>query len=150
MKRGIINYHSWKYWLNDVFFFFAFVDSKYRKLTFTGLYLSWGAFASKSKKVNLIKCLIVRTTRLKVILNRLKIYFWVTGILWKLLLSPLTKLSISLGITSGHLALLNAQFMLDFPALASWLLIRFLSCFAVKMRLGFEPSLQLDYILLYT
>ena len=30
-----------------------------------------------------------------------------------ILLTPLTKLLISLGITSGHLALLNAQFMSD-------------------------------------
>ena len=33
-------------------------------------------------------------------LNRLKIYFWVTGILKKLLLTPSTKLFIRLGITS--------------------------------------------------
>ena len=43
-----------------------------------------------------------------------RIYFWVTGILRKSLFTPLTKLFISLGITPGHLALLNAQFMLDF------------------------------------
>ena len=36
---------------------FAFVTSIYRKPTFTGLYLSWDAFAPKSRKVNLIKCL---------------------------------------------------------------------------------------------
>ena len=30
---------------------------------------------------------------------------------------PLTKLLISLGTTSGHLTLLNAQFMLDFLGL---------------------------------
>ena len=67
----------------------------------------------------------VQITRLKVNLNRLKIYFWVMGILRKSLLTLL----ISLGITSGHLALLNTQFMLDFPGLDlldSWLLIRFL------------------------
>ena len=36
---------------------FAFVTSIYRNPTFTGLYLSWDAFAPKSKKVNLIKCI---------------------------------------------------------------------------------------------
>ena len=52
------------------------------------------------------------------------------GILRKSLLKPLRKLLISFGITSGHLVLLNAQFMLDFPGLnlvASWLPIMFLS-----------------------
>ena len=47
-----------------------------------------------------------------------------------ILLTPLTKLLISLGITSGHLAILNVQFMLDLLGLdlfASWLPIRFLS-----------------------
>ena len=71
----------------------------------------------------------VRITRLKVNLNRLKIYFWVTGILRKSLLTTLTKLLISLGITSGHLALLNTQFL---PLLH-----------AIIMRLSFEPSLHL-------
>ena len=39
---------------------FAFVTSIYRKPMFTGLYLSWDAFAPKSWKVNLIKCLTFR------------------------------------------------------------------------------------------
>ena len=39
------------------------------------------------------------------------------GILRKSLLAPLTKMFISLGITTGHLAHLNAQFMLDFLGL---------------------------------
>ena len=43
---------------------FAFVTSIYRKPTFTGLYLSWDAFALKSKKVNLIKCLIFRALKI--------------------------------------------------------------------------------------
>ena len=90
----------------------------------------------------------VRITRLKVNLNRLKIYFWVTGIMRKSLLTSQTKLLINLGITSGYLDLLNALFMLDFLGLyllASWLPIRFLSLLhAVILRLWFEPSLQLE------
>ena len=39
---------------------FAFVTSIYRKPTFTGLYLSWDAFALKSRNVKLIKCLTFR------------------------------------------------------------------------------------------
>ena len=35
----------------------VFLTSVYRKPTFTGLYLSWDAFAPRSKKLNLIKCL---------------------------------------------------------------------------------------------
>ena len=38
----------------------AFLTCIYRKPRFTGLYLSWHAFASKSRKVNLIKCLTFR------------------------------------------------------------------------------------------
>ena len=63
---------------------FGFVTCIYRKLTFTGLYLSCDAFAPKSRKVNLIVShsgllRFVRITRLKANLNRLKIYFeyWV-------------------------------------------------------------------------
>ena len=37
-----------------------FLTSIYRKPTFTGLYLSWDAFAPKSRKLNLIKCLSFR------------------------------------------------------------------------------------------
>ena len=36
---------------------FLDVTSIYRKPMFTGLYLSWDAFAPKSRKVKLIKCL---------------------------------------------------------------------------------------------
>ena len=43
---------------------FAFVTSIYRKPTFTSLYLSWDAFAPKSTKVSLIKCLIFRTFKI--------------------------------------------------------------------------------------
>ena len=100
---------------------FAFVTCTYRKPTFTGLYLSWNAFACKSRKVNLIKVshiqAFLRFFWVKVNLNELKIYFWVMGILRKSLLTPLTKLLISLRITLSHLALLNAQFMLDFLGL---------------------------------
>ena len=39
---------------------FAFVTCIYTKPTFTGLYLNWDAFAPKSRKVNLIKCLTFR------------------------------------------------------------------------------------------
>ena len=102
---------------------FVFVTCIYRKPTFTGLLLSWDAFAPKSWKVNLIKCLtfrvlkIFRITRLKVNIKKFKFYFRVMGILRRSLLTPLKKLFISLGITSSHLALLNAQFMLNFLGL---------------------------------
>ena len=43
---------------------FAFVTSIYRKPTFTGLYLSWDAFAPKSRKVNLIKWLTFRALKI--------------------------------------------------------------------------------------
>ena len=43
---------------------FAFVTSIYRKPTFTGLYLSWDAFAPKSRKVNLIKYLTFRALKI--------------------------------------------------------------------------------------
>ena len=39
---------------------FAFVTSIYRKPTFTGLYLSWDAFALKFRNVNLNKCITFR------------------------------------------------------------------------------------------
>ena len=42
---------------------FAFVTSIYRKLTFTGLYLSWHAFVPKSRKVNSIKWLTLGGAR---------------------------------------------------------------------------------------
>ena len=38
----------------------AFLTSIYRKPKFTGLYPSWDAFAPKSRKLNLIKCLSFR------------------------------------------------------------------------------------------
>ena len=44
---------------------FTFVTSIYRKPTFTGLYLSWDAFAPKSRKVNLIKCLTFRALKIR-------------------------------------------------------------------------------------
>ena len=43
---------------------FAFVTCIYRKPTFTGLYLSWDAFAPKSRKVNRIKCLTFRALKI--------------------------------------------------------------------------------------
>ena len=43
---------------------FAFVTSIYRKPTFTGLYLSWDAFAPKIGKVNLIKCPTFRALKI--------------------------------------------------------------------------------------
>ena len=43
---------------------FAFVTSIYRRPTFTGLYLSGDAFAPKSRKVNLIKCLTFKTLKI--------------------------------------------------------------------------------------
>ena len=39
----------------------VFLTSVYRKPTFRGLYLSWDAFAPRSRKLNLIKCLSFRT-----------------------------------------------------------------------------------------
>ena len=38
----------------------VFLTSLYRKPMFTGLYLRWDAFAPKSRKLNLIKCLSFR------------------------------------------------------------------------------------------
>ena len=38
----------------------SFLTSVYRKPTFTGLYLSWDSFASRSRKLNLIRCLSYR------------------------------------------------------------------------------------------
>ena len=38
----------------------VFLSSVYRKPMFTGLYLSWDAFAPRSRKLNLIKCLSFR------------------------------------------------------------------------------------------
>ena len=76
MKRRITNYHSWMYWLNAV----TFVTSIYRKLTFTGLYLSWDAFAPK--KVYLIKCLTFRAlkicsdNKIKSEFEQIKNLFW--------------------------------------------------------------------------
>ena len=132
---------------------FAFGTCIYRKPTFAGLYLSWYAFASTSRKVNWIKCLTFRAlkncsdNKIKSKFEQIKIHFWVTGILRKSLLTPLTIVFISLGITSSYLALLNAQFMLDFlglDLLASWLPIRFLPRLpAFIMWLWFEPSLLL-------
>ena len=99
---------------------FIFITCIYRKPTFIGLDLSRDAFAPKFRKVNLNKCLTLRAlkicldNKIKANLNKLNIYFWVIGILRKSLSTSLTKLSISLGITSSHLVLLNTQFMLDF------------------------------------
>ena len=42
----------------------AFLTCLCRNLMFTGLYLSWDAFAPKSRKVNLIKCLIFRALKI--------------------------------------------------------------------------------------
>ena len=39
---------------------FFFLTSVYRKPTFTGLYLNWHSFATKSRKSNLIRCLSYR------------------------------------------------------------------------------------------
>ena len=62
------------------------------------------------------------------------------GILRNSLLTSLIKLFISLGIRSGHLTLLNFQFIQDFlwlDPLASWLPIRFLPLLhAVIMQLS--------------
>ena len=43
---------------------FAFITSIYRKPTFTGLYLSLDAFALKSRKVNLFKCLTFKALKI--------------------------------------------------------------------------------------
>ena len=43
---------------------FAFVTFIYRKPTFTGLYLSWDAFAPMSRKVNLIKWLTSKALKI--------------------------------------------------------------------------------------
>ena len=43
---------------------FAFVTNIYRKPTFTSLFFSWDAFAPKSRKVNLFKCLTSRALKI--------------------------------------------------------------------------------------
>ena len=43
---------------------FALVTSIHRKPTFIGLYLSWDAFALKSRKVNQINCLTFRALKI--------------------------------------------------------------------------------------
>ena len=102
---------------------FAFITNICRKPTFTGLYLSCDTFAPESRKVNLIKYLTFRAlkicsdNKIKSEFDQIRIHFWVMGILKKALLTPLTKQLVSLGITSGYLALLNIQFMLDFLGL---------------------------------
>ena len=53
---------------------FAFVTSIYRKSKFTGFFLSWDAFAPKSRKVNLIKCLTFRALKICSV-NRIKSEF---------------------------------------------------------------------------
>ena len=133
---------------------FAFITCIYRKPTFLGLYLSWillllsPIWFTRSSVSHSGLLRFAQITRLKANLNRLKIYFWVMGILRNSLLTPLTKLFLSLGIASGYLALLNDQFMLDFlglDLLASWLLIRFLPLlYTVIIQLWFESSLQLE------
>ena len=138
---------------------FAYVTSIYRNLTFTGLYLSLDAYAPKSRKVNLIKCLTLRaikicSDKIKSEFEQIKSLFLGNGYPEEVIVDTIKKLFISLRITSGHLPLLNAQVMFDFfelDFLASWLSIRFLplSC-AVIVQLWFEPSLQreLKFVLL--
>ena len=43
----------------------SFLTSVYRKPTFTGLYLDWHSFASKSRKLNLIRCLSDRSLNIR-------------------------------------------------------------------------------------
>ena len=63
----------------------AFVTRIYRKPSFTGLYLSWDAFAPKSRKVNLIKCLTFRALKIcsdnktKSEFEQIKNLFWGNG-----------------------------------------------------------------------
>ena len=44
---------------------FAFVTSIYKKPTFTDEYFSWDAFAPKSRKINLSKCLTFRALKIR-------------------------------------------------------------------------------------
>ena len=69
-----------------------------------------------SRKVNLINCLTFRafkicSVKIKSEFELIKNLFLGNGFLRKSLLTPSTKLFISFGITLGHLAVLNAQFM---------------------------------------
>ena len=69
---------------------------------FTGLYLSWEAFAPISRNVNLIKCLTFRalkvcSDKIKANLNWFKIYFWVMAILRKSINASKTNVMPSLG-----------------------------------------------------
>ena len=98
---------------------FAFVTNIYRKLTFTCIWVGMLLLLSPGRLTwssvlhsGLLR--FVQITGLKVNLNRLKIYFWVTGILKNLLLIPWTKPLVSLGITSCQFALLTVRFILDF------------------------------------
>ena len=102
--------------------------------------LNWSSFLH----LGLVR--FVQITSLKGHVNRLQIYFWVTGILRKSLLTTLRKL-LSLGITSGHLALLIVQFMWDFSGLnllVSWFPIRFF--FSSVIRCYIEVSVRIIFI----
>ena len=76
---------------------FAFVTCIYRKPTFTGLYLSWDAFAPKSRKVNLIKCLIFRAlkicsdNKIKSEFEQIKNLFLSNGYPEEILVVPINK-----------------------------------------------------------
>ena len=123
-------------------------DAKYKPV-----YLSWDAFARKSKKVNLIKYLIFRAfkiclnNKIKSEFEQIKSLFLGNGYPREVIVDPINKTIYKFRKTAGHLALLNAQFMLDdlgLDLLASWLPIRFLPLLhAVRVQLWLEPSLQL-------
>ena len=113
------------------------------------IYITWLTWSSVSH-LALLK--FVRIRRLKANFNRLKIYFCAMGILRKSLLTTLTRLFISFGITSGDLALLNAQFMLDFLGLdlfASWLPIKFLSLLHVVIMRSAFCSIHKDMFCIF-
>ena len=76
---------------------FAILTCIYRKPTFTILYLSWDAFAPKSRKVNLIKCITFRVlkicsdNRIKSELKRIKNLFLGNGYPEKVIVDTIKK-----------------------------------------------------------
>ena len=93
---------------------FAFLTYIHRKPTFTGLYMSLDAFAPKSRKVNLMKCLTFRVlkicsdSKIKSEFEQIKNLFLSNGY-------PEKIIADSINLTANKLR--NIQFMLDFLGL---------------------------------
>ena len=95
----------------------------YRKPMFTGLYLSWDAFAPKSRKVNLIKCLTFRAleiclnNKIKSELEQIKSLFLGNGYPEEVIIDIINKTVNKFRNNIGPFGPSNAQFMFDFPGL---------------------------------